>query len=49
MICPNCRTENPAGKEAAARILDRKTDIMTPDSIHKVLRQRIEAAAVPAF
>ncbi|MFZ0887237.1 MAG: nucleotidyltransferase domain-containing protein [Candidatus Binataceae bacterium] len=36
-------------KEAAAKILGRKTDIMTRDSIHKVLRQRIEAAAVPVF
>jgi len=36
-------------KEAAARILGRKTDIMTRDSIHKVLRPRIEAAAVPVF
>jgi len=36
-------------KEAAAKILGRKTDIMTRDSIHKVLRRRIEAAAVPVF
>jgi len=36
-------------KEAAARILGRKTDIMTRDSIHKVLRARIEADAVPVF
>ncbi len=36
-------------KEAAARILGRKTDILTRDSIHKVLRQRIEAVAVPVF
>src|ERR1700675_905111 len=33
-------------KEAAARILGRRTDIMTRDSIHKLLRQRIEATAV---
>ena len=36
-------------KEAAARILRRSTDIMTRDSIHKLLRQRIEATAVPVF
>ena len=36
-------------KEAAARILGRTTDIMTRDSIHKLLRQRIEATAVPVF
>jgi predicted nucleotidyltransferase len=36
-------------KDAAARILDRKTDIMTRDSIHRVLRDRIEATAVPVF
>jgi uncharacterized protein len=36
-------------KEAAARILGRRTDIMTRDSIHKLLRQRIEATAVPVF
>jgi uncharacterized protein len=36
-------------KEAAARILGRKTDIMTRDSIHRVLRERIEASAVPVF
>ena len=34
-------------KEAAARILGRKTDIVTRDSIHRVLRERIEASAVP--
>src|SRR5271168_2575517 len=33
-------------KEQAARILGRKTDIMTRDSIHKTLRQRIEASAL---
>ncbi len=33
-------------KEAAARILGRRTDIMTRDSIHKLLRQRIEATGV---
>ena len=36
-------------KDAAARILDRKTDIMTRDSLHRVLRERIEATAVPVF
>jgi uncharacterized protein len=36
-------------KEVAARILGRKTDIMTRDSIHRLLRERIEAAAVPVF
>ncbi len=36
-------------KEAAASILGRRTDIMTRDSIHKLLRQRIEATAVPGF
>jgi predicted nucleotidyltransferase len=36
-------------KKAAAKILGRKTDIMTRDSIHKLLRERIEATAVPVF
>jgi predicted nucleotidyltransferase len=36
-------------KEAAARILGRETDIMTRDSIHRALRARIEADAVPIF
>ena len=36
-------------KERAAEILGRKTDIMTRDSIHKVLRARIEASAVQVF
>jgi predicted nucleotidyltransferase len=36
-------------KEYAARILGRKTDIMTRDSLHKMLRQTIEAAAVREF
>ncbi len=36
-------------KEAATRILGRKADIMTRDSIHKALRARIEADAVPIF
>lgn len=36
-------------KEAAARILGRKTDIMTRDSIHRVLRSGIEANALRVF
>jgi predicted nucleotidyltransferase len=36
-------------KEFAARILGRKTDIMTRDSLHKTLRQAIEATAVRVF
>jgi uncharacterized protein len=36
-------------KETAARILGRKTEIMTRDSIHKALRDRIEAEAAPVF
>ena len=36
-------------KETAARILGWKADIMTRDSIHKALRARIEADAVPVF
>jgi predicted nucleotidyltransferase len=36
-------------KEYAARILGRKTDIMTRDSLHKMLRQTIEATAVRVF
>jgi uncharacterized protein len=36
-------------KERASHILGRKADIMTRDSLHKTLRQRIEAAAVPVF
>jgi predicted nucleotidyltransferase len=36
-------------KEQAARILGRKTDIMTRDSIHKLLRARIEACALQMF
>ena len=33
-------------KDAAARILGRKTDIMTRRSLHPVLRERIEASAL---
>jgi len=36
-------------KETAARILGRTADIMTRDSIHKALRARIEADAIPVF
>jgi uncharacterized protein len=36
-------------KEAAARILGRKTDIMTRRSLHRVLRERIEASALEVF
>jgi predicted nucleotidyltransferase len=36
-------------KDAAARILGRKTDIMTRRSLHPVLRKRIEASAVQVF
>ena len=36
-------------KEEAARILGRKADIMTRDSLHKVLRSRIEASALQVF
>ena len=36
-------------KERASRILGRKADIMTRDSLHKTLRHRIEAAAVRVF
>ena len=34
-------------KEAATRILGHKADIMTRDSIHKSLRTRVEANAIP--
>jgi hypothetical protein len=36
-------------KEAAARILERKTDIMTRRSLHPVLREQIEASALQMF
>lgn len=36
-------------KEAAARILAHKTDIMTRRSLHPVLRERIEASALQVF
>ena len=36
-------------KDGAARILGRKADVMTRDSLHKTLRERIEAAALQVF
>ena len=36
-------------KEYAASILGRKADVMTRDSLHKALRQKIEASAVRVF
>jgi predicted nucleotidyltransferase len=36
-------------KEHASRILGRKADIMTRDSLHKVVRARIEASALQVF
>jgi uncharacterized protein len=36
-------------KERASRILGRRADIMTRDSLHRLLRPRIEAAAVRVF
>lgn len=36
-------------KEAAARILGCKTDIMTRRSLHPVLKQQIEASALQVF
>ena len=36
-------------KERASAILGRKADIMTRDSLHKTLRQRIEATALRVF
>jgi predicted nucleotidyltransferase len=36
-------------KQRPAEILGCKADIMTRDSLHKTLRQRIEAASVPVF
>jgi uncharacterized protein len=36
-------------KEETTRILGRKADIMTRDSLHKVLRSRIEASALRVF
>jgi uncharacterized protein len=36
-------------QERTSSILGRKADIMTRDSLHRTLRQRIEAAAVRVF
>ena len=36
-------------QEAASKILGCKADIMTRDSIHKMLRPAIEASAIPVF
>ena len=36
-------------KERASAILGRKADIMTRDSLHKVLRSRIESSALQVF
>ena len=36
-------------KEAAAKILGCKTDISTRESLHKTMRQRIEAGALQVF
>ena len=36
-------------REAAAQILRRPADVMTRDSLHKTLRQRIEASALQVF
>jgi hypothetical protein len=36
-------------KEAAARILGRKPDIMTRRNLHPVLREGIEASALQIF
>ena len=36
-------------KDAAARILGRKTEIMTRRSLHPALRDRIEASALQVF
>jgi predicted nucleotidyltransferase len=36
-------------KERATQILGRKTDIMTRGSLHRTLRQKIEASALQVF
>ena len=36
-------------KERTAAVVGRKVDIMTRDSLHRMLRERIEAAAVQVF
>jgi predicted nucleotidyltransferase len=36
-------------KEQAARILGRKADIMTRDSLHRCIREQVEASALQIF
>jgi predicted nucleotidyltransferase len=36
-------------KEQATRILGRKVDIMTRDSLHRLIRERVEASALQVF
>jgi predicted nucleotidyltransferase len=36
-------------REAAGRVLGRKADITTRRSLHPLLKQRIEASALPVF
>ena len=36
-------------KETASRILGRSADIMSRDSVHRAIRARVEAEAVPVF
>jgi predicted nucleotidyltransferase len=36
-------------RERTSSILGRKADIMTRDSLHKMLREGIEISAVPVF
>jgi predicted nucleotidyltransferase len=36
-------------KERASQILGRRADIMTRDSLHRLLRERIEATALQVF
>jgi len=36
-------------RDLATSILGRKADVVTRDSLHKTLRQRIEASAVRVF
>jgi predicted nucleotidyltransferase len=36
-------------KAQAARILGRKADIMTRDSLHHLIRERVEASALQVF
>ena len=43
------RLEWQDSREPVARILGRKTDIMTRRSLHPALKQRIEASALQVF